>query len=188
MTRIPSVLGTDDLSLAELCAARIDGDVGAMHGVFVPVDEPDLPALRAAALAVGIDRSLILDRRSAAWVHGALPVPPHELQLCRSSTARSTAHPGEPRIRELVIAEDELVEYLGVRCTSPARTAFDLLRDPEEPSHEVEQIVGRLLATHGDVERELRARLVTSARLPYRALAVGRLARALDAAHPSATR
>ncbi|MDR5700609.1 hypothetical protein [Agromyces aerolatus] len=188
MTRLPNVLSTDDLPLAELCAARLDGDVGALHGAFVPIDAPDVPALRAGALAIGIDRSLILDRRSAAWVHGAIPAPPYDTQLCRSAAARGTAQPGTRGVRELVIAPGELVDFEGVRCTSRARTAFDLLRDPNEASDEVEQIVARLIASHDGLERELRARLQDSVRLPYRALASARLERALARAQPSATR
>lgn len=187
MARIPTVLGTTDLSIAELCAARIDGDLTALHDAFVPVDEPDLPELRATALAVGLDRSLILDRRSAAWVHGAVAAPPRVPQLCRSAAKRGTVDPAAPPVRELVISVDELVEIAGVPCTSLARTAYDLLRDPDEPGREVEQIVGRLLSAHADLEPAIRARLAATKRLPYRALAEARLTRAL-AAQPSATR
>jgi hypothetical protein len=189
MARIPTVLGTADLPIAELCAARIDGDLTALHGAYVPLDEPDLPELRATALAVGLDRSLILDRRSAAWVHGAAAAPPRVPQLCRSSGKRGTIRPGAPPVRELVIAVDELVEVAGVPCTSRARTAYDLLRDPDEPGDEVEQIVGRLIEANPDLEPAVRARLAASNRLPYRALAAARLARAVAAAaQPSATR
>lgn len=195
MVRIPSVLGTDDLPLAELCAARIDGDLGVLHEAFIPVDEPDLPALRARALAIDLDASLILDRRSAAWVHGAVTSPPHETQLCRSTTARGTARPGTRGVRELVLTPDEIVDFGDVRCTSRARTAFDLLRDPNESSEEIEHIVSRLLDSHADAERALRTRLAGAPRMPYRALALSRLERAVfgDAdgsptSQPSATR
>ena len=45
------MLGTDDLPLAELCAARIDGDLFAIDEGWAPIDEPDLPSLRAAVVA-----------------------------------------------------------------------------------------------------------------------------------------
>lgn len=188
MARIPTALGVDDLPLAELCAARLDGDLSDLHGAFVPLDEPDSPALRARALAIDVDRSLILERRSAAWVHGAVAAPPREPQLCRSITARGTAQPGPRRIRELVISRDELVEFHGVRCTSHVRTAFDLLRDADETDDEVACIVGRLHAADDELEAALRARLHATPRLPFRSLALARLDRALARAQPSATR
>jgi hypothetical protein len=180
MTRIPSVLGTDDFALAELCAARIDGDLSCLHGAFVPIDEPDLPSIRAEALALGIDRALILDRRSAAWVHGAVPAPPQDTQCCRSAAARGTTDPRARGVREVILTPVELIEFGDVRCTSRARTAFDLLRDPSEPSDEVERIVGRLIETDDDLDRDVRARLHASERLPYRTLALNRLDRALS--------
>lgn len=69
------MLGTDDLPLAELCAARLDGELVAIGTGWCPVDEPDLPSLRAAAVAPRLPAPLIVERRSAAWVHGALPSP-----------------------------------------------------------------------------------------------------------------
>lgn len=188
MARIPTTLDTDDLPLAELCAARIDGDLSLLQGVFIPIDEPDVPALRASALAAGLDPSLIVERRSAAWVHGLVAAPPRETQLCRPSTARGTANPGRPRVRELAIDDDDLVELGGVRCTSHERTAFDLLRDPEEPDREVEQIVGGMLTADERLADRLRARLKAPRRLPHRGRALARLERALAWTQPSATR
>ena len=43
MSRLPSVLGTGDLHLAELCAARIDGElVGFVDGCPAVVDREEL--------------------------------------------------------------------------------------------------------------------------------------------------
>jgi len=182
------MLGPDDLPLAELCAARLDGDVSALHGAFIPIDEPDLPGLRANAVAPDADTSLILERRSAAWVHGAVGLPPHTPQLCRSSAARSTVHPGPQHVRELRLAADEIVQFDGVRCTSRARTAFDLLRDPDEPCDEIARIVAHLIELDRGLACALRARLDRSARVPFRALARSRLDRAIALAQPSETR
>ena len=76
MARLPAVLDTHDLPLAELCAARLDGELVAIDDGWTPLDEPDLPALRAAVTALRAPRSLVIERMSAAWVHGALAAPP----------------------------------------------------------------------------------------------------------------
>ena len=54
MARLPMVLGTDDLPIAELCAARLDGELFAIDDGWAPVDEPDLPAFRAAVVALRV--------------------------------------------------------------------------------------------------------------------------------------
>lgn len=195
MARIPTVLGPSDLPSPELWAARLDGELIEVHGGFVPIDEPDVPTLRAHILALGADRSLILERRCAAWVHGAVAVPPPERQFCTPATARTGRRAGAVRVREVTLEAGEIVEFAAVRCTSRARTAFDLLRDPLESCDEIETVVERLLAGFPGLGPALTERLARSARLPYRGLATLRLGRALAAAarpadedQPSATR
>ncbi len=68
--------------LAELCAARLDGELFAIDDGWAAVDEPDLPAFRAMATAMRAPRSLIIERMSAAWVHGARDAPPAVAQFC----------------------------------------------------------------------------------------------------------
>jgi hypothetical protein len=186
MPRIPTVLGPSDLPSPELFAARLDGELMQLHGGFVPIDEPDVPALRAHILALGADRTLILERRCAAWVHGAVAAPPRERQFCTSVTARTGRRSGTWRVREVMLEAGEVVEFATVRCTSRGRTAFDLLREPDEPSDEpadeVELIVARLLADHHELAAALIDRLARSPRLPFRALASARLRRVLAAA------
>ncbi|WP_074258910.1 hypothetical protein [Agromyces cerinus] len=178
MAKLPNVLSTDDLSLAELCAARIDGELMPIDEGWAPVDEPDLPSLRAAAIALRAPRSLVIERRSAAWVHGALTAPPAVAQFCVPRTARVASVSG-PRllVREVAIEPDEIVEYRRARCTTPVRTGFDLLREPAEADDEVEAIVTSLCGDDAELPRALRRRLEASTRMPHRGLALHRLVR-----------
>jgi hypothetical protein len=176
MAKLPTVLSIDDLPLAELCAARIDGELMPIDDGWAPVDEPDLPSLRAAAVALRAPRALVIERRSAAWVHGALPIPPAVAQFCVPHTAR-VAVVLVPRliVREVVIEPDEIIEFAHARCTTPVRTGFDLLREHTAPDDEIESIVAALCSIDPDLPARLRLRLDEAARIPYRGLAVGRL-------------
>lgn len=176
MARLPTVLGTDDLPLAELCAARIDGELVAIDDGWAPVDEPDLPSFRAAVVALRVPRALIIERRSAAWVHGALDLPPAVAQFCVPHAERVAAiSDHRTQVREVTLGEGDVVDYRGVRCTSAVRTAFDLLRDATTTDEDATSIVARLVTEQPAVIEAVRARLDASRRMPHRALAVERL-------------
>lgn len=177
------VLGTVDLPIAELCAARLDGELFAVDDGWAPVDEPDLPAFRAAVVALRMPRPLVIERKSAAWVHGGLTVPPAVAQFCVPHSAR-IAVLGDRRasVREVKIDESEIVEYGGIRCTSVVRTGFDLLRDADDDASDGEAIVTALIEARPWLASALRARLDAATRMPHRSLAIARLARA-EAAH-----
>jgi hypothetical protein len=188
MARLPAVLGTRDLPLPELCAARLDGEVIALGDGWCPVDEPDLPSLRAAAVAPRRSGVLIVERRSAAWVHGALPAPPAVSEYCIPYADRSTARidPGCV-VREVVIDDADVAVVGGVRCTTRLRTAFDLLRDGRSSDDEAARIVGALIEGVRGLDVRLHDRIEAAHRLPHKARALARL----DAARrgqPSLTR
>ena len=186
MSRLPTVLGTDDLPLAELCAARIDGELVAIDDGWAPVDEPDLPSFRAAVVALRVPRALIIERRSAAWVHGALDVPPAVAQFCVPHDERvAVISDHRTQVREVTLGEGDVDDYLGVRCTSAVRTVFDLLRDATSTDEEAISIVARFVAERPDLIEEVDMRLDASRRMPHRALAVERLGGAIARAAAS---
>jgi hypothetical protein len=176
MTRLPSVLGTDDLHLSELCAARIDGELVGLADGWCPVDEPDLPSLRAAAVAIEVGRSLIAERLTAAWVHGALDAPPRPAQYCVPYTERIAVRLDRPWVvREVSLRPGDVLEFGGARCTSATRTAFDLLRDPDLDDRTVIDVVARLVRSAPDLRDRVHARLDEASRLPHKTLARRRL-------------
>lgn len=180
MPRLPDVLDTDELSLPELCAARLDGEVVAVLDRWIPIDAPDLPELRARALGAAANGPVIAGW-SAAWVHGATPVPPKVAEFCVPHGAR-VARSRDPRrrIREVAIDESEITMAGGCRCTSVERTAFDLLRDPALDEHGVLPVVEGLLRSDPiHLAERLRDRFAPATRVPHRRLALARLARIL---------
>ncbi|MFF2270701.1 hypothetical protein ACFVTX_00365 [Agromyces sp. NPDC058136] len=183
MARLPVVLGTHDLPLAELCAARIDGELFAIDEGWAPVDEPDLPSFRAAVVALRMPRRLIIERLSAAWVHGALDAPPRTAQFCVPLHERIAVAPALGTIvREVVVSDAELVELAGVRCTSVPRTAFDLLRDQTLDDATAERVVARLLGQRPALDEEVSVLFAAARRMPRITLARARFARASDVA------
>jgi hypothetical protein len=178
MARLPAVLGTDHLPLAELCAARLDGELFAIDDGWAPIDEPDLPAFRAAVTALRVPRALIIERGSAAWVHGAVDAPPAIAQFCVPLTARIAVLPERrATVREVRIDDDEVIRFGGARCTSVVRTAFDLLRDPGLDDDMAVEVTAALLMPRRAVVDELAAKLEGAFRMPYRAAALARLGR-----------
>ena len=129
MTRLSPVLTARDLPLAELHAARLDGELYAIDSCFCPIDEPELPMVRAASIVYQWPERIIAEQRSAAWVYGALAFPPARHELCADLSAR--ARPTNARnalIREVVIDASEIVRIGELDVTSPLRTVLDLAR------------------------------------------------------------
>jgi len=125
--RLPRVLTPADLPAPELQAARLDGQLYAVGAGFSPVDEVEQPRHRAAALRGG--ERLIAEQLSAAWVWGALDVPPARHQFCVAIGARVNRDPGRGTgLREVVISEAEVAWLDGTLVTTPTRTIVDLAR------------------------------------------------------------
>jgi hypothetical protein len=129
MTRLHSVLTTDDLPLAELHAARLDGELYALDSCFCPVDELEYPALRANTIAAQWPFRLIAEQRSAAWVHGVTDFPPRRHDLCADIGARARpTNVHKANVREVVIDASEIVRIGRLDVTTPLRTTLDLAR------------------------------------------------------------
>ena len=174
------MLGTDDLPLAELCAARLDGELFRLGAGWCPVDEPDLPALRAAAVGPRRPPPLIIERRSAAWVHGALPRPPQVAEYCVPHESRVAARTDAGWVvREVSIDESDITEYGGIRCTTVERTVFDLVRDARADDASTSEVVRALLTAAPWARDPVHRRVRSAHRLPHRAMALRRLASAL---------
>ncbi|MBP2458525.1 hypothetical protein ABID70_001086 [Clavibacter michiganensis] len=174
--RLAPVLSVLDLPLAELCSARLDGEVYEVDACYSPVDELASPWLRAAALAAQVPSRLIAERSTAAWVHGAVRTPPRTHEYCVDSVAR--CHPPalrNVRIREVVLDERDTVVLAGLRVTTPLRTLCDIARTVADfmPSHEAACL--GLLALAGVTEAAAREHLAGSGPLPHKRRALTRL-------------
>lgn len=131
MTRLLApVLTPDDLPVAELCGARLDGEVYQLADAWCPVDEVDGPTVRALAVGLLVPPRAIAERLTAAWVYGLVPEPVRH-QFCVDHGAR-THVPVSPRVqlREVRCAPEDTRVIAGLRVTTPLRTVIDLARSP----------------------------------------------------------
>ncbi|AND16319.1 hypothetical protein A6122_1172 [Rathayibacter tritici] len=127
--RLPTVLLPGHLPLAELCAARLDGELIALDEAFLVADLPIGAPERAAALGSLLPQGSVADRLSAAWVHGALRDPPrvHSASIDRR---RRLQPPTSARLccHEVLLDEADVVQLGGTLVTSAVRTMIDLAR------------------------------------------------------------
>jgi len=123
----------DRLSLPELAAARLDGDVVELGEAYAPADLVETSVLRASSLTSLIAgmHDVAFAGMSAAWIHGAgdSAPEPHELQSAAGRRLRA------PATRRIIVHDPVLdpadVQHLGgVAVTTPERTLIDLLRWP----------------------------------------------------------
>lgn len=121
------------LSTAELTAACLDGHLVSLGESFIPADVVESPALRAASLAALLGTDLAATLRSAAWVYGGIDDPParHDVQR---AVERRLPHRIHRRYvyRDSALAPDDRLRLGGVAVTTPARTAADLARLPDD--------------------------------------------------------
>lgn len=119
----------DRLSLAELTAARLDGDVFELGEAYIPADAVETRALRAGSLAEILGDTLAATHLSAAWVHGALHGPPARHTVQRGVARRVHRTPSRHIVyRDLAVDPADLLLIGGVRVTTRLRTLADLAR------------------------------------------------------------
>ena len=179
MAALAPVLFPSDLPLAELCAARLDGELFALDDGYCPIDQPETHESRARSISPHCRDRIIAERRTAAWIWGARENPPQPLELCVDIDAR--ARPiisGRAVRREVVIDGDEFYEVGGVLVTSPLRTAIDIARFGNYFDDTDGELLARLMAIGDFGLAECRLALDRRPNLPHKVRAWERLSRA----------
>lgn len=176
--RLPLVLSDLDLPLAELAAARLDGELYRVGSSFAPVDEIESPHHRARALRVGRGSRLIAEQLTAAWVWGARSAIPARLEFCVAIGARVThSSVGWFTIREVVIGDSDIVDIDGMPVTSPLRTAIDVARWSESFDLDEVRVIRALMRVGGFGRSDCLEQLETRKSLPNKKRAIERLSR-----------
>ncbi|MBD7957837.1 SAM-dependent methyltransferase [Microbacterium sp. Sa4CUA7] len=121
------------LSVAELAAARLDGDVVEVGEGFMPADAVETLELRAGSLAPLVGDTLAATHLSAAWVHGVLDEPPARHAVQRITARRlSPAIDLRVRYRDMRLPAGDIMVVCGAAVTTAVRTLADLVRSREE--------------------------------------------------------
>jgi hypothetical protein len=148
MSRLNAMLLPSDLPLAELCAARLDGELYPIGDGYSPVDLPEDAEQRARAIIELCPDRIIAEQRSAAWIWGASDFPPPRHELCASLGARSkSAVPRRSTVREVIIDDSDIVELGGIRVTTPLRTILDLARFTDDFGDDEVRLIAALMTT-----------------------------------------
>ena len=117
-----------DLTLAEVCGARLDGQVFQVADSWCVIDEIDGCSNRALAASQLVPPRAIAEQLTAAWIYGVASEPRRH-QFCVLIGARTTAlWSPRARVREIVRTPDDVRIIAGVQVTTPLRTAVDLAR------------------------------------------------------------
>jgi hypothetical protein len=115
----PAMAARAGLGRAELDAMVRHGRLQRLlRGVYVEAGIDLSTVLRARAVALRIGSHRIVVDRTAAWIHGAA-LGPGTLPLDFHAHRRRPA---------TALAEEDVTDLGGVRCTSPLRTAVDVGR------------------------------------------------------------
>jgi hypothetical protein len=144
---VASVLDSGDLPLAELCAARLDGEVYAVDDCFAAMDEVNATAVRAAVVARTAPRRAIAELETALWIYGILQHPPARHRFCINVAERARS-PQSSRftVRECVIRPGDVVRVAGTPITSALRTTVDILRTSAQFGRDEQSAVTDLLS------------------------------------------
>jgi hypothetical protein len=177
---LPPVLGALDLPAAELNAARLDGEVFALDECFCPIDEIEQSIHRARALAAILPARLIAEQRTAAWIFGVLDRPPTRHQVCADIDARTRPPSVRIGVREVVLADGDVLSLGGMRVTTPLRTTVDLARFSPVFAGDEFTIIRALAAIGHFGLAECGAMLERGRNLPAKRRALSRLRSALS--------
>lgn len=162
----------DRLSLAELTAARLDGDVVELGEAYIPADAVETRGLRAGSLTSLLGDTLAATHLTAAWVHGAIPDPPSKHTVQRAVQRRLHHSPARHIVyRDGAVDPQDLALIGGVLVTTPLRTLVDLSRVSDE-SH---RRAARLIAGSEDGLAEAAIRRLSAGALPHKRAALALL-------------
>lgn len=129
--RLSPVLADDDLSPAELQAARLDGEVYDLAGAYCLVGELETPGHRARAVLAGRSERLIAELGTAAWVWGAVDTL-DRLEFAVTPDARTRLGPADhATVREIVYEPGDVTTIGDCQVTTPLRTIIELARSVE---------------------------------------------------------
>ena len=103
-----------------------------LRGTYVAAQVVDTVDLRAAALRLVVPESAVVTDRTAAWLHGVDILPRSAVHepppLCVFGRTGSRLRRPEVASGIRTLAQDDITSVLGVRVTTPLRTALDLGR------------------------------------------------------------
>lgn len=155
------------LSLTELSAARLDGDVFEVGDCYMHTDAIEDDVIRAQSISVLVPRGFAACGPTAAWIHGAGDAAPLRHHVQRAVPKRVRVGPSTPRltVHESALESEDWIDLGGVAVTTPLRTVCDLARQCSQDSS-LHRWLSDLVAMHPSLVKEASAALSARQRLP----------------------
>ncbi|MHC9044083.1 hypothetical protein ACYX8G_05840 [Microbacterium saperdae] len=115
------------LTLAELSAARLDGDVVEIGDAYIPADLIESADVRASSIADLVRPGTAAAGPTAAWIHGAGDAPPAVHHIRRSIPRRVRPQlSGRMIFHDGALSPSEVESIGGIDVSTPLRTMLDL--------------------------------------------------------------
>ncbi len=173
-----NLLTARDLPVAELCCARLDGELVAVGEGWTPVDLPVGEAVRAEAAALLVPPRVIAERMTAAWIFGIVPEPTRH-HFCVDARSRAHVPPSSRlQLREVNCSLDNTMVLGGLRVTTPLRTVTDLARHGGVEGELLVQVIAAVLSYGRLDPQSALQHLSLNPKAPHSALAHRRVRRA----------
>jgi hypothetical protein len=99
-----------------------------LRGVYLAATTPETPEVRAAALTLVVHRDAVVVDRTAAWVHGVDLLPARSAEVRPVEVVQARGPQRSPRGCVRQLTAHDVRRVVGVRLTTPLRTALDLGR------------------------------------------------------------
>ncbi|MEV7630814.1 SAM-dependent methyltransferase [Microbacterium sp. NPDC089318] len=140
----------DRLTLPELSAARLDGDVVEVGEGYMPADTVEGAGARARSLSPLVPPGTAVSGVSAAWVHGAGDVPPAVHHVSRISRSRQRITLSSRVVHhERLLGDDEVQSIADVWVQTPLATAVSLLYSSARDQEDEDWLQALIRATPG---------------------------------------
>ncbi|RWZ51695.1 hypothetical protein ELQ90_06250 [Labedella phragmitis] len=126
-------IGGHEFSIAELSAARLDGDLVVVGAAFAAAGTPVDHRHRAAAIAADVPPGCTVVGRSAAWLHSGSGEVPLPLEIGVSGPTSRWSRPHRSARSMRIRPEHREIVGIGtaaVLTLSPVATIIDLARMP----------------------------------------------------------
>jgi hypothetical protein len=154
------------LSLPELSAARLDGDVVEIGDAYIPADLLESPDVRASSVAGFVQDGTAASGPTAAWIHGAGDAPPSVHHVQRARVRRVRPRPSMRVVfHDTAVDAADLMRLGGIAVVAPTRTMLDLVLSLHRDAG-VLSWVERLAEAIPSVVPESRAALEALERVP----------------------
>ena len=176
MFRIENFFAGEAISVAELSALKLDGEVYELGDRFVPVDTVESPQTKAEMVLARNEDFFCISGLSALWVSGLIREPRrHELALL--STKRPTDVLLVQRdVRDLGDLVGKTTCFAGRHCLKALDALIEVLRNPKVATAEVKDVLEHVSAHNQRLIVAARLKLKESVRVPFTNLALVRLA------------